>query len=168
MEAFVCRIGPFPIENLERRTHIRFSVFEEELIQVWYSCYLIKAWEKHDQNGEVLPSECSGTPDELSHIFRAFHSLSEDERERLYVRYTREIHDIVRGGGGVHYTIHFEIEGRYTVIMDGILRKLSKAKLNLEKSLALDMSMHPRLGQNSMVRALPHELVQRIWTRVPE
>jgi hypothetical protein len=164
MEVFICHIGPFPIENLERRTHIRFSVFEEKLIQVWYSCYLIKAWEKHDQNGEVLPSECSGTPDELSHIFRAFHSLSEDERERLYVRYTREIHDIVRGGGGVHYTIHFEIEGRYTVIMDGILRKLS----NLEKSLALGMSMHPRLGQNSMVHALPHELVRRIWTRVPE
>ena len=168
MEAFVCHIGPFPIKNLERRTHIRFSVFEEELIQVWYGCYLIKAWENHDQNGEGLPSQCSGTPGELLETFRVFRFLSEDERERLYVRYTREIHNIVRGGGGVHYTIHFEIEGRYTVIMDGILRKLYEAKLNLEKSLALDMSMHPRLGQNSMVRALPHELVQRIWTHVPE
>jgi len=168
MEAFVCHIEPFPIKNFERRTHIRFSEYEEELIQVWYRCYLIKAWENHDQNGEVLPYECSGTPGELLEIFRVFRSLSEDERERLYVRYIREIHDIVRGGGGVHHTIHFEIEGRYTVIMDGILRKLYEAKLNLEKSLALGMSMHPRLGQNSMVRALPHELVQRIWTHVPE
>jgi len=168
MEAFIGHIGPFPIDNFEKRTHIRFLEYEEELIQIWYRCYLIKAWENHRQNGEVLPYECSGTPDELSHIFRAFRSLSNAERKRIFSRYMREIHDLVIECRGINGEIRFEIEGRHAEKVGEILHKISEAKLNLEKSLALDMSTHTRLGQNSMVRALPHELVQRIWTHVPE
>jgi hypothetical protein len=168
MEAFISHIGAFPIGNLESRTHIRFLDFEEELIQVWYRCYLIKAWENHSRNGEVLPSECSGTPDELLEIFRVFRSLSDSERSRVFMRYMVEIHNIVRGSSAICPTIQIAIRGQHTYNVDGILDKLSEAKLNLKKSRALGMSMHHRLGQNSMVHALPHELVQRIWTHVPE
>ena len=112
MEFFIHHIGHFPIDNISRHTHIRFSAFETELIQVWYRCYLIKAWENHRQNGEVLPYECRGTPDELSHIFHAFGSLSNAERTRIFARSMREIHDIVIECGGIHGEIQFEIEGR--------------------------------------------------------
>ena len=122
VQQFISRIGSFPIHNVEIQRGIRFSPLERELIQVWYKCYLLKACENAELHQTSYPLRCDGTPEELRRIIHAFQHLGKDERERIYSKYIWDIYNL---NWGIHSLIPFQITGRYTDIIDEIMRKIS-------------------------------------------
>ena len=122
VQRFIRRIGSFPIHNVEIQSGIRFSDLEKELIQVWYECYLLNMYENPNWHNRYLPLRCDGTPEELRRIIHAFQHLGKDERERIYSKYIWDIYNL---NWGIHSLIPFQITGRYTDIIDEIMRKIS-------------------------------------------
>ena len=122
VQRFISRNGSFPIHNVEIQRGIRFSDVEKELIQVWYECYILNMYDNRNRRDRYLPLRCDGTPEELQLIIRTFQQLGENEREMIYLKYIRNIHHY---NLRIHCRIPFQITGRYTDVIDEIMRKIS-------------------------------------------